>query len=827
MTFILSGTERCDPQIAGGKAAALARVESWARVPSFVVLRPSSFAEDGVLRAEAAAQLDSALSPLGAGPYAVRSSAVGEDGATSAHAGQFLSILNVTRRELADAARRVWCSGRLGNVAAYRTLRGDQTSLVQVAVIVQQQLRPKVAGAAFTADPVRGDRNVITIAAVSGLADRLMAGEVDGDTYQLDRRGRVLLARLANSAAVLDEAWQRRVAELACRCEAAAGHPQDVEWALEGDELYLLQTRPITTLGVKPEVPTDDTLTIWDNSNIIESYPGVVSTLTFSFARHVYAHVYRHLLLILGVRARRVAAHRAVLDNLLGRIDGHVYYNLLNWYRTLALLPGFTFNRSAMEEMMGVANAIPPTLAAQLAPPAARGPRRILAAAEMLMVALRMLGESLRLPARVGVFNERLEAALQPPDPPLAQRPLTALAADYRALEGALIERWDAPLVNDLVCMIAFATSRQALKAWAGNAGLALHADTLVGQGDIVSAEPAQRIRRMGLLIAKRPDLIDCCDRGVLPPAGTIAELQIELEQYLQRFGDRCVEELKLESITLNEDPAPLLRAVAAAARATTCPQQPPRSVTQQTLATLLAGKPVRRFLAGRFLSWAKNRVRDRENLRLQRTRVFGRVRQLVREMGSQLARRAVLDNGADVFELTLEELLGAIEGGASSYDLRALIAARRAGASAASSVAPPERIEMSGAIVTALRDGRPPAAADAGDPLQRRGLGCAPGTVRGSARVVLDARSASLAPGEILVAQHTDPGWIALFTNAAAIVVERGSLLSHSAIVARELGIPCIVQLKGATRWLATGDLLEVNGVTGDVRRLTERVND
>ena len=102
-----------------------------------------------------------------------------------------------------------------------------------------------------------------------------------------------------------------------------------------------------------------------------------------------------------------------------------------------------------------------------------------------------------------------------------------------------------------------------------------------------------------------------------------------------------------------------------------------------------------------------------------------------------------------------------------------------------------------------------------------RSATGCCAGTVRARARVVRDPRSESLARGEVLVARHTDPGWIALFCNAAAIVVERGSLLSHSAIVARELGIPCVVGLKGAMDWIATGDQIEVDGAAGTVRKL------
>ncbi len=133
---------------------------------------------------------------------------------------------------------------------------------------------------------------------------------------------------------------------------------------------------------------------------------------------------------------------------------------------------------------------------------------------------------------------------------------------------------------------------------------------------------------------------------------------------------------------------------------------------------------------------------------------------------------------------------------------------------------APPRRFETRGPVhyENALRNTLEPAEA-AGE--SRVGLGCCPGVVRGTVRVVLDPRSTTLEAGEILVAERTDPGWIMLFPSAAGLVVERGSLLSHSAIVARELGIPAVISLPGVTGWLKDGDSVELDGNRGTVTRL------
>jgi pyruvate,water dikinase len=179
-----------------------------------------------------------------------------------------------------------------------------------------------------------------------------------------------------------------------------------------------------------------------------------------------------------------------------------------------------------------------------------------------------------------------------------------------------------------------------------------------------------------------------------------------------------------------------------------------------------------------------------------------------------------LIDDPRDIFLLTIHDVLGSIEGFATSSDLAGLADLRRAEmARAAASVDPDERILVHGPAFTAAAIASVAVAAEEG--AERKGTGCSAGRVTAVARVVRDPRTQHIAAGEILVARHTDPGWIALFASASAIVVERGSLLSHSAIVARELGIPCVVGLKGATEWIEDGETIEVDGASGLVRRV------
>jgi pyruvate,water dikinase len=220
----------------------------------------------------------------------------------------------------------------------------------------------------------------------------------------------------------------------------------------------------------------------------------------------------------------------------------------------------------------------------------------------------------------------------------------------------------------------------------------------------------------------------------------------------------------------------------------------------------------------------ARVRVAQRENLRFQRTLLFGRVRRIFNECGCRLHAMGVIASPRDIFHLQVEEVISYIDGTAVTSDLSALAALRKLEFESYKTLpAPAERFETRGAVYHAQTY----APAKAATPLpdnnedERTGLGCCAGVVRGLVTVVRDPRNAQLPAGRILVAEHTDPGWIMLFPSAKGLLVERGSLLSHSAIVARELGIPAVVSIRGLTEWLRDGDEVELDGARGTVRRL------
>lgn len=798
-----------DVELVGGKAAALARrARAGWRVPEWFVVPAMAFNGNGAISAELRDDIEHEVESRRAPRqrFAVRSSAIDEDGEKNSFAGQFLSLLSIPPSGVVDAVRQVHASGLEGSVAAYRGRRGsDEVS--GPSVIVQRMLQPRASGVMFTADPRTGDRSAVVISAVVGLGDELMAGKVDGWTWSAPKSGKAPV--LVSKDGLLPPIGDGDIAmllDMATRLEAESGSPQDVEWAIEGDELYLLQTRPITGLP-------QGRRRVFDNSNIVESYPGVVSPMTFSFARAVYAEVYRRLLQDLNVPRAEIEARNDALAGLLARFDGHVYYDLGNWHRLLTALPGYHLNAAAMDQMMGVSEPLPADVVAPVDPRMTQGLQRLVGWLSLVRAAFGLAARAISLPMIKLGFAKRLEEALALPID-FATADADALVSHWRELEKRLLRQWDAPLINDLLCMIAVGAARGVLRKWAGADGEAAFNEALVGQHGIVSAEPPRRI----LLIAARakasPEAMRALKRESLQELRETAPWLVPyVEGYVRDFGDRCAEELKLESPTLADDPAPLLRAIHSASQGDARASVPVRTAD---LGALFRHRPVRRAIAGWLLRVAGNRVRDRENLRFDRTRVFGRVRRIVRALGDRLFDAGRLSRPQDVFDLTVDELQGYVEGWGTSSDLKAIVAQRRKEASRWK--APPDRFDTYGPAHAATRIA--PRRHEAESESSRNGLGCSPGIVTGIARVVRDPRAAKVGAGEILVARSTDPGWIALFANAGAVVVEKGSILSHSAIVAREMGIPCVVGIAGVVDWIVDGERIEVDGHSGIVRR-------
>ncbi|MCW8962572.1 MAG: PEP-utilizing enzyme [Gammaproteobacteria bacterium] len=798
--------------------------------------------------------LNRAMDQLGADEnmLAVRSSAVDEDGAQHSFAGQLDSYLFVNHDAVAQKVVQVWRSGFSDRVRAYHEDSALAGELSIPAVLVQKMVDADRAGVAFGVDPVSGDADTCVVASVYGLGSALVSGEADADTFHVDPEGSVIKRELAekttahridadseegvssqpvepskSSLPSINDEHIRRIATLVRQCSAHYEKPQDIEWAIKGEKLYLLQSRPITSL----ESIDSGELNIWDNSNIAESYGGITTPLTFSFARRIYEEVYRQFCILLKVPRVRIEASTDVFARMLGLIRGRIYYNLLSWYRVLALLPGFAFNRSFMEQMMGVKEPLPQELVDEIGQ-ASTG-EKIQDVFRLINTIFGLIAQQWTLQKNIGRFYERLNDALSLTSAQMESMPADQLATHYRNLEEKLLTRWDAPLVNDFFAMIYYGVLQKLCQSWCQDEDATLQNDLLCGEGGMISTEPARRIRQMALQIVDNPALIETCTTGDLQQALNLMQERPDLLEdwrtYLEKFGDRCLDELKLESTTLNDDPVMLLQSIGhLAQRMSEAGVQKEENIEAQIrdkaearVRKSLGIHIIRRMIFRWVLNNARARVRDRENLRFERTRLFGHVRRLFVEIGQRLHDSGHLEQARDIFFLEVNEVIGFIHGTTNTTRLPDLVAVRQAEFNSFQDMpSPADRFETRGTVHSG-NDFISTIAPVTMDGESARGIGCCPGVVRGTVRVIVDPRGAQLKAGEILVAERTDPGWVMLFPAASGLLVERGSLLSHSAIVAREMGIPAVVSVSGLTQWLKTGDEVEFDGATGVIRVL------
>ena len=443
-------------------------------------------------------------------------------------------------------------------------------------------------------------------------------------------------------------------------------------------------------------------------------------------------------------------------------------------------------------------------------------------------VAQRLITKLFRHNSRVKKFHALLDDALQPVA--LESLTLNELLEHYEDLEGKVIPAWDTPLINDLYCMIFHGALRALCERWLDEDLADVHNDLVSGEAGIISLEPVKRMKKMASIAARSPKfanaLRDASVETISRCIDSNRAFRDEYDSYLERFGDRCLDELKLESQTVADDPLPLLRAVGQLARIAnqrnSTVKDDTRANAEAMVDECLSGSPVRRFIFSATLKLARARVKDRENLRFERTRVYGRVRAIFVEIGQRLRKLEVFGDASDIFYLSADEISGIVRGTGSSCRLSALVECRRREfAKYAKDDDPPRRFITKGPAQLPSSMQAAPISAANSDECSRSGQACSPGIVRGPVRIVRDPRVAEIQQGEILVAQRTDPGWVMIFPLVTGMIMERGSLLSHSAIVARELRIPAVVGVEDACSWLKDGDWVELDGASGTIRRL------
>ena len=781
-----------------------------------------------------------------AGParrFAVRSSGVGEDSKEAAFAGVLDTLTDVGPADLADAIRTCWASYWSPRAWAYQ--RARQVPLQGLAVVIQRQVQSAASGVLFTRSPLVSEAdNQMILECCAGAGEQLVGGHVQPLRAAMDREtGTFHVLRELDEHRILreliDETVVSRLYDYGRTLEAHFGAAQDIEWTIGTDgELCLLQSRPISTLDTSQQEQTPPRTIIWSNANINENYPHPVTPLLYSIARRAYENYFRGLGQRLGVSSRRLQRVAPELKELVGVHKGRLYYNLSNIHKVLRHAPFGDWLTKAFNLFVGAGETENEKRPSN---PLYEG----LAATRIIVSAIRQFRGVERGVCR---FEQRVEDyASRYAVEKIATLPRDELTKGVEDFCRIRFDEWTDAAMADAASMVSYGLWKQVVRAEFSDEQLsALHNSLLKGLREVVSGESVEDLWQLSRCVRDSSELstlFEATDSKqiwrTLAEDSRFGTFYEACQAYLARWGFRCTGELMFTVSSLEDEPAELVTLISQYTRIEgPSPQQRRDELdgertdeTAQFLAQLRRRRAIRwipgpskALFATRLLHWTQESVKLRERARYQQARLYRRFRGVIREWGRRCVAEGYLEQLEDVYQLSLDEITALLRGTEMYPDEVAATAARRRAAFEAfqRSEALPGHFDLAVGKYATHCHTDTTTREESHD--RRNGQGVCGGRVIGRAVVLQDASEmAQMKQDDILVVQQTDPGWAPILFLAKGLVMERGGMLSHGAILAREYGIPSVVEISDATQWIRTGMKLLVDGDQGRVEVLDE----
>jgi rifampicin phosphotransferase len=751
-----------------------------------------------VMPEDVAAEVTAAYDRIGGGPVAVRSSALAEDTADASFAGQQDTYLWIEgAEEVGRAVVRCWASLYTSQAIGYRRRFHIAPADVAMAVVVQQMVPAVAAGVTMTLEPMTGDRHQIYVESALGLGEGVVKGDVETDSAWVDKATLTVLrstvgtqtrAHRFDSGAVrlvdlepgegdgpcLGEAALRQVAELGRRIEEHAGHPMDIEWALDTDgTVQLLQARPETVWSTRAAPPDNwrdanimhsqaGQRATWSTTNAAEAIPGIQTPLAISLVAPAGEYGFRSAFAAIGALSHAETATPAQVDDrIIAFFFGQLALNLNVLCSWADRIPGVTGHGMAEQIFAHVPDNYQGHAEYRYYPRAA---------------------------AKVAVPFLRY--------PSLVKRDRVTVDKFWRDAQRRLVNADEA-------------TSRELLAQGAAalHKSFVLHITLTMG-----AVQPAfDQLDKLAASVGLSAQTLMSGHGGheetvVLDDLWECAQDRLSVHEFLLRHGYHGPNEGDIAATVWRENPEPLhhliasYRAKGEAPNAGAGDRGRRRAAAEaEFLATL---PPVKRPIGRALLKLAGRYVPMRGIGKVAFLQGFDVVRAAARRLGSHLVASGAIDDPDDVFFLTIDEL----ETGCPEK-ARELVAERRALHQHYRTVSLP----------TFWRGMPEPATVEFNpDADMIEGTGASPGVIEGPVRVVTDPGSATISEGDILVAACTDPSWASLMFLSAGLIADIGGVMSHTAVVARELSIPCVVNTKIAMHVLKNGDRVRMDGSSG-----------
>jgi len=795
--------------------------------------------------------LREAYAALGAPPVAVRSSATAEDLPDMSFAGQQDTILNVIGAEpLLEAVVSCWSSLWTARAIGYRARNDIPPEDVALAVVVQVMAQARASGVLFTANPLNGRRTEIAIDAGLGLGEALVSGQLEPDHYVVGADGQIVEQTLGSKALSIrprpeggtvtvdeDDAGQQALpdeaitslAQLGRQVADLYGTPQDIEWAWDGGQHQLLQTRPITSLFPVPDGLGPEPLRLLFSFGAVQGMLDPITPLGRDALRGLFVGGAAEFGLRYTVETLPVlqtAAERLFID--LTELARHPLGRRL----LRAALP--------MIEPGGVGALEPlwddPRLSTTRRGLGLRGLLRAVPLGLRIIVGLiptlfRPEQSRKRMQRQIEAFID--EAQAKASAAVTLEERITrieqVLGLVFPLVATQIGPRLQLGIGSLIVLSRLCGQLPEEHEALEMTRGLPHNVTT---EMDLVLWQTAQSIR--GDPQAKA--LFDAADADTLAASYLDGELpraaQLAVAEFMERYGMRGVGEIDLGRPRWREDPTPIMQALSSYLQIEDAEQAPDRVFARGAAAAEAAidrmVEAVRALPGGRLrsplVSWVARRLRAlaglRETPKFTVIRLAGIARDGLLASGQELSAAGVLARPDDIFFLRMAELKALAAG--EMRDWQALIEERRELRRRELKRAQIPRFLLSDgqAFFEGLGSDVDAASGLVGSPVS-------PGVVEGVVHVLLDPHGGRLAPGEILVCPATDPGWTPLFLAAGGLVMEVGGLMTHGAVVAREYGIPAVVGVHEATTRFRSGQRMRVDGSTGRIELLDNEDHD
>ena len=714
--------------------------------------------------------------------WAVRSSSNLEDLSGSSFAGLYDTYLRVKGRDdLRDAIRKCWASLWSERAITYRKSHNLKDEQIAMAVVIQEMVDSVYSGVIFSMSPGCENSGEMYLEYCRGLGEGLVSGQISPYACRISRDGKVITHLTYPEENRLSDERIREIAGLAVDIEKLFSRPQDIEWAFDGNKVYILQSRPITKINFYKQQPLKE---VWTRANVGEVFPNAVTPLTW---RIFQATILNRPGLEMSVSENDDSLERAGIR----KINGYIYIRLDFFLDSFCYLPCVT--PDILHKVLGV---------------------NLLSA-----------GKEYKKPAGFKVKAARIFFMLNLlkiwPRLSLMLKKLSSLPAASSQNSPDLIA-WNSKcfymhLKATAYAIGAFAVLEKFLKYCKGKEAEQLLPDILTGREDIQTAAQGLSLAELADKVRGNRILKEIFEKN--NSSGAIMKALSETGQgkmffdmlngFMSVNGARAAGEFELAVPRWKEDPAFIIlllqKLILNADKGYSAVDYRKKTEERSNSVLRLSSQLpfYKRWMFLRLLASYRDFSTMRENLKYKLIEGYANLRFFYLDIARELVKAGAIAETADIFFLTPAEIKEARTG----KNFLALIKTRKFQYAGYMSEKPAAMIGESDIITKDVSAG------------SLTGIACSPGRVEGVARVLTDISEAGdLKPGEIMVTLHTDPGWTPLFLTCKAVVTEIGGFLSHGATVAREYGIPAVVNVKGATGKISTGDTIVVDGNKGTV---------